>query len=260
MNVKTALQQMISVGKLERMLYKYREDCENTERIFTEHTLWFAHPNEFNDPYDCYANVQLLDKEGLQKLIKKESYSSFEEQIYQKGLHMYDIDKLRKNVSIVLNEIGVCCFTKNASNVLMWSHYAKYHRGLCLEFDILEDPSFFTFPLPVTYVDKMPEYDHFKEPKKLVEKIIQPKYETWKYEEEVRVIKTSSDIQINNNTQAFKFNPKALKRVIFGCKSTEEMIEKYKSLCKDSDLEHVIFTKMFQKNDGSFELEERSLD
>lgn len=260
MDTKVALQQMISAGKLEQILYKYREDGENTERIFTEHTLWFAHPNEFNDPYDCYANVQVLDEESLQKLIEKKSSSHLEKQIYQEGLHKYNVDMLREDVNNKVNEIGVCCFTKNKTNILMYSHYAHNHEGICLGFDILEDPSFFTFSLPVTYVDKMPEYDHFKEPKKLVEKIILPKYETWKYEEEVRVIKTSSDIQINNNTQAFKFNPKALKRVIFGCKSTEEMIEKYKSLCKDSDLEHVIFTKIFQKNDGSFELEERSLD
>lgn len=258
MNTKTALQQMISEGKLEQILYKYREDGENTERIFTEHTLWFAHPNEFNDPYDCYANVQVLDEEGLQKLIKKESYSSFEEQIYQEGLHMYDVDELRKNVNIVLNEIGVCCFTKNASNVLMWSHYAKYHRGLCLEFDILEDPSFFTFPLLVTYVDNMPEYNHFKDRKVLANKIIQPKYKIWEYEEEVRIVKTSKNIQ-DNNSQAFNFNPKSLKKVIFGCKSSDNMIKKYRCLCNNADFKHVIFTKMFQKNDGSFGLEERNI-
>lgn len=180
MVAKTALQQMISAGKLEQILYKYREDGENTERIFIEHTLWFAHPNEFNDPFDCYANVQVLDEEGLQKLIKKESCSSFEEQIYQEGLHKYDVDKLRENVNIVLNEIGVCCFTKNPSNILMWSHYAHNHKGICLEFDILEDPDFFMIPLDVNYVDNMPEYNHFKDRKFLVEKIIQPKYKIWK--------------------------------------------------------------------------------
>lgn len=260
MNTKTALQQMISEGKLERMLYKYREDSKNTERIFTEHTLWFAHPNEFNDPYDSYANVQVLDKEGLQKLIKKESCSSFEEQIYQEGSRKYNVDMLREDVNNIVNDIGICCFTKNKTNILMWSHYASNHEGICLGFDILEDPSFFTFSLPVTYVDKMPEYNHFKDYKELAEKIIQPKHKRWDYEEEIRIIKTSSDILNNNNSQAFEFNPKALKRVIFGCKSKEKMIEKYKSLCKDSDLEHVIFTKIFQKNDGSFELEERCLD
>ncbi len=259
MVAKTALQQMISAGKLERILYKYREDGENTERIFTEHTLWFAHPNEFNDPFDCYANVQVLDEEGLQKLIKKESCSSFEEQIYQEGLHKYDVDKLREDVNIVLNEIGVCCFTKNPSNILMWSHYAHNHKGICLEFDILEDPDFFMIPLDVNYVDNMPEYNHFKDRKFLVEKIIQPKYKIWKNEEEVRCIKISRDIQGNNNSQAFKFNPKALKKVIFGCKSSNNMIKKYKSLCKNSDLEHIIFAKMFSKNDGSFELEERNI-
>lgn len=138
----------------------------------------------------------------------------------------------------------------------MWSHYSKYHEGICLEFDILEDPSFFTLPIPVNYVDTMPIYDHFKEQNKLFKKIIQPKAKEWEYEEEVRVIKTPNDIKQNKGNQAFNFNPNALIKVIFGCKASEDTIAKYKELCQRNGLKYVEFSKMYQKQNGQFGLEE----
>ena len=62
---KQALEKMISEGTINQSLYKYRADDEYTEKIFTEKTLWFSHPNAFNDPFDCWANIQSLDKKRL---------------------------------------------------------------------------------------------------------------------------------------------------------------------------------------------------
>ena len=72
-------------------------------------------------------------------------------------------------------------------------------------------------------------------------------------------VKTSTTIA---KAKTKTFSPTSMKLITYGLYKLAYSfnIEKYKSLCKDSDLEHVIFTKMFQKNDGSFELEERSLD
>jgi hypothetical protein len=141
----------------------------------------------------------------------------------------------------------------------MWSHYAHFHQGVCLEFDILQDPDFFFPTLPVEYVNSMPEYNHSKDSKKLIEKIIQPKANFWEYEKEVRIIKTSDIIKKNKNNQAFKFKPKALTKVIFGCKTSDDTINKYKELCKSNGLNHVTFSQMFQKNNGQFELEEKTI-
>ena len=104
----------------------------------------------------------------------------------------------------------------------------------------------------------MPEYDHFNERKKLIEKIIQPKADFWKYEKEVRVIKTIDDIS-NNNGQAFKFEPKALTKVILGCKMDASTIEKYRRLCNVPEFKHVKFSQMQQMDNGTFGLKEVSL-
>lgn len=253
-----ALQQMINNGYINQILYKYREVGEYTEKILTDHTLWFDHPINFNDPFDCWANIQEIERGAFEKFVTDISPSKYYADICKKGIPSCTMDMLKQDIDRALNEIGVCCFSKTKKSILMWSHYCKYHQGICLEFDILEDPSFFTLAKPVNYVDTMPIYDHFKEQNKLFEKLIQPKAKEWKYEEEVRVIKTAQDI-LQNRSQAFKFEPNALKKVIFGCKASEDTIAKYKELCQQNGLKHVKFSKMYQKQNGQFELEERPI-
>jgi hypothetical protein len=256
-----ALKQMVAKGKTNQCIYKYRAINEKTEKIFNNHTLWFAHPNEFNDPFDCWANIQYIDKEGLDNLARRNTSSQQKLEVYRKGIERFTPEMLKKDVASVMNSLGICCFSKNEKSILMWSNYADCHKGICLQFDIYEDPDFFTTTFPVNYVERMPVYDHFNEKDKLVEKIIQPKSRNeWSYEEEVRIVKTDSDILHNGNSQAFKFNSKSLQKIIFGCKASDDTINKYKEFCnKDNQLEHVKFSKMAQKTDGLFELVELPL-
>ena len=48
----------------------------------------------------------------------------------------------------------------------------------------------------------------------------------WEYEEEIRVVKLRSEIE-KNGSQAFHFNPNALRKIIFGCKAHKSTIDKY---------------------------------
>jgi len=38
-----------------------------------------------------------------------------------------------------LEKYGVLCFSRSWNNVLMWSHYADRHKGICLGFDVLDE-------------------------------------------------------------------------------------------------------------------------
>lgn len=257
---KSDLQQKITAGYINQLLYKYRNaDDEYTENIFTEKALWFAHPKDFNDPFDCWANIQALDKKSLSNtLVQRNSFDATRAYLIKEGLKKFTHYDLKQNVDAVLNQIGVCCMSMNCRNILMWSHYAHYHQGLCLEFDILQDPDFFCLTLPVKYVDSMPEYYYPVDNDYLVNKIIQPKSSDWEYEGEVRVVKPQSEIE-KNGSQAFLFNPKTLRKIIFGCKAHKTVIEKYKNLCYKNGFKHVKFTQIRQKKNGSFELEEKSI-
>jgi len=40
--------------------------------------------------------------------------------------------ELREVAYNTLEKKGICCFSEDKYNVLMWSHYSDKHRGFCL--------------------------------------------------------------------------------------------------------------------------------
>ena len=249
-----ALKQMIDQRKINQFLYKYRADCENTKKIFTEHTIWFAYPECFEDIKDCMANIQSLDKMELNNLIERAHLSDIEKTICKLGAESYNVDMLKENSNkITRKRIGISCFCKTEMSNEMWLKYSEDHKGMCLQFDVLEDPELFTFAQPVKYVDKLPVYNHFTDQDELINKVITTKTKDWQHEQEIRVIKGPSEMKTKQYGQAFSFKPLALKKVIFGCKADIETIDEYMKLCKLNGLNHVNFKQMYIKEDGLLE-------
>jgi hypothetical protein len=90
----------------------------------------------------------------------------------------------------------------------------------------------------------MQRYNHFTQREKIVEYLIRPKFHEWSYESEIRVVKSALNMEDNAGNRAFKFKDKALKEVIFGIKTPQPTIEKYRQLCADNNKGHVQFFKM----------------
>lgn len=249
-----ALILMISQGKINQFLYKYRADCENTKKIFTEHTIWFAYPECFEDIKDCMANVQSLDETGLNNLIEKSPLTDNDKAICKLGAKSFSIDMLKGACNnVTKNRIGISCFCKTETSDKMWSKYSDDHKGMCLQFDVLEDPELFTLAKPVNYVDNLPVYNHFTDYDKIIDKVILTKTNDWQFEQEIRVVKVPSEMKTEKHGQAFPFKPLSLKKVIFGCKAEKETIDEYINLCNQNGLNHVKFTQMYINNDGSLE-------
>ena len=92
------------------------------------------------------------------------------------------------------------CVTERNDSVLMWSHYANKHEGVCLQFRGLE--SLRTPPLRVIYSDNYPvvdllEYEPFVDrqdetsrakQKEMIERMHLTKAKDWNYECEWRII------------------------------------------------------------------------
>ena len=75
------------------------------------------------------------------------------EQLYSK------LDEMVKTLHTSIgNAVGITCFSETPYNMLMWSHYANKHSGICVEYDFSK--LFSTVPnsllLPVEYSDKRP--------------------------------------------------------------------------------------------------------
>ena len=118
----------------------------------------------------------------------------------------------------------------------MWSHYSLSHTGVCLKFEILKDPEFFSTPLKVIYSDEYPVYNHLRDGSVLVDKLLKTKSTCWAYEQELRVVK-----HLTKGLQ--KFEKGALVEIIFGCRVEKKEIERIKILAQKAGFSHLIFTK-----------------
>lgn len=225
-------------------LFKYRSDGPFTENIITNNELWFNNPLEFNDPYDCNTPINTNTPLADIKIWLKDM-----------GIDPQNIDSLaidvQKNPDIMkdatehaMKSSGICCFSTLENSILQWSHYSDYHKGICLKFDILEDPEFFMIPVIVSYRQVMQHYNHYIHAPHIVDYLIQPKFHDWSYESEIRVVKMERNIIDNGNKRGFKFNDKALKEVIFGTNTPAGIINKYKNLCANNNKSHTLFYKM----------------
>jgi hypothetical protein len=108
--------------------------------------------------------------------------------------------KARKALTTFKNRIakksGILCFRQSWSNPLMWSHYAKSHTGVALEFDV-SDAALFT----VKYTARRVPWDipvilasgGFTQ--KHADTIFATKSLHWKYEREQRVAIRLSDCE-----------------------------------------------------------------
>lgn len=211
--------------KEPKKLYKYRSwPCKYTKDILINNRLYLSSPKEFNDPFDCEF---YLDMSGTED----ELLSAIKRDIKKENMTSTQIDKIRKKISTpkgrkdlgeglgndmvrtVKNKFGICCFSACKNNILMWSHYAASHRGICLEFKnipqnwIIKPIHYAGYP-SVEY--KNPDDDERVMP------IFFIKYSKWEDEQEYRIVFS------NKAKQYLPFKPQMLTGVICGCEMSNE--------------------------------------
>lgn len=73
--------------------------------------LWASHPSRFNDPYDCAIH-------------------NVSEEFSQIGQEQH------KQHKVFLGNKAIICFCEENDNMLMWSHYADFHKGFCVGYNL----------------------------------------------------------------------------------------------------------------------------
>ncbi|GLT01007.1 hypothetical protein GCM10007897_23980 [Sphingobium jiangsuense] len=148
---------------IPKKLYKYRKFDVTTLNMVTDHGLYFANPRKFNDPLDCELSIEAnISPRKLSDLLKfllgperkkhwhhevgcAVHYASEEGDIKVRGkardyLKRMLAESIGAEIRKELDTRGVLAFSATWQSVLMWSHYADEHRGICLEFDTSELP------------------------------------------------------------------------------------------------------------------------
>ena len=149
--------------------------------------MWAGKACNMNDPYDCYYSDSIFS--DLEKLAKEKNSAFLIEMCRKEKMKFKDTcEKIR-------NMIVLSCFSETFDSILMWSHYANQHKGICVQYR----RSDFTAPSllcssavlrPVSYGRKISVFDEsiHEVNKKENFKILIRKAEEWQYEEEWRII------------------------------------------------------------------------
>ena len=101
------------------------------------------------------------------------------------------------NIKDLYNEknlYGICCFSENYKNILMWSHYADNHKGICIEVHvdkILCDQE----DIDIIKIDYIKSIATIANPDVNVKSLLSKKLTPWKYEKEIRLFSNGKNVQ-----------------------------------------------------------------
>ena len=238
--------------------YLYRfTTVERAEEILTQGRIFFPSPADFNDPFDCkFRPIFRASKRKRERFLRelaRERDSAMPKHQIKKMARLASTraffeEGARRLMSRIGRSVGMLSVTERDDSILMWSHYANKHQGVCLQFRGLE--SLRTPPLSVIYSDDYPvvdllEYEPFlgrqdetaqAKQKEMVERMYLTKAKDWDYECEWRIIDWSINWAARSNSRGFHpLAPQLLVGVILGCRITDNDRKKIKGCIGRSD-------------------------
>ena len=147
-------------GAIPQIVYKYLDLTPRHNRdSLTKDYLWFADPTSFNDPFDCQITFDFRLLAEDESLCRK--YYEFQSKKKEPTLSVADrklavdgnVHRIVSNKSDIdffkylekealslhlegVKEWGILCTSMINDNILLWSHYANRHTGICLGLDV----------------------------------------------------------------------------------------------------------------------------
>jgi len=147
-------------------------------------------------------------------------------------------------LQVVRTIAKICSFSAVHDSILMWSHYAKDHQGLCLEYDLQKfDPGdpFLRNLYPVTYSHDLVDLTPWAE--KLVtgkaEELtpgflllgVLLKFEGWEYEQEWRYVSFQEAPTASRDRQMPQPS-----RIFLGSKATPATTNEVRAICEGKNI------------------------
>lgn len=123
---------------------------------------------------------------------------------------------------------GILCLSEDPLSVLMWSHYANKHQGVCIGFtrsetnDLGDDDAC----NPIVYSDVYPKprfSQLYRKDGALTEELLFTKARDWAYEKEWRMMSDKGDFHAKI--------PGPVSRVILGCRFEDGQLNRIKESC-----------------------------
>ncbi|WIH83375.1 DUF2971 domain-containing protein [Brachyspira pilosicoli] len=223
-------------------LYKYRNFDFGIELLQNEEKIRMSDPKYFNDPADPPIKLD---------------------------------NDLLNNIESIISRVKIASLSGNNKNILMWSHYADSHKGICIEYDFSKITNDDPFKNKICILKKVvyKEYINFinsyfnikyspyyENADNRIEKsppflyLFYLKYIDWAYEDEYRIISFDYD-------DDYIYIP--IKSVYIGKEVEDDKIERLKCLIREKSINEkkdIKLYKMKSKKENLFELETEEIN
>jgi len=188
-------------------LYKYYSVQERRlswlKDTLLKEKVYFSNPSQLNDPFEFHVKFSWdapkskvkdywkkyvnSDNRNLNRKQRRELLESFVKDQRHAGFQ----EEMHRNAQIryqeILKHIGIFCLSPYNDNMLMWSHYADSHKGVCLQFN--RKHKFLKNSEQVIYTDDIPTVNFVLDNELTGSlKTYRTKGTKWNYEDERRVI------------------------------------------------------------------------
>ena len=204
-----------------KSFFKYRCLDKNTLSSLEESYIWLAEIATLNDPFECslqfdndkslrlffadkkfhdtfkaHYEIGFTDTE-IQAIVKsKDPYRLYINICRTKNVFITvspekQLETIQKRWSEIIEEsnktITICSFSELNSSLLLWSHYADQHKGISIEYDLIEQDEIRPFLQPIIYSKNVYKIEFFEDLtplRKIGSTLIKSK--DWEYEKEWR--------------------------------------------------------------------------
>ena len=236
---------------MHRFLYKFRavdvdseSSIDHLRDIVVLSKLWLSSPIDFNDPFDMSARVVFegtsqQKRERFHRVVNElgefksgKECEAYVDHVMTQPLHE-TLAQLQAGYDGATSATGIYSFAGDPRNILTWSHYAADHTGICLQFEVAQDPAALIGAVSVEYEDEFPTINWIEDTFPDAQRSMLRKYKGWRYENEKRIV------QSDKAHEFLRFKPEALTSVIFGCRASKSILDKVEMLlCEREKLGH----------------------
>lgn len=209
----------ININKYSGKLY----DIEALE----QQKLWMSQALQLDDPYDC----AVLIKEDLEELINK---LSEKDDKYKNPKYLNDVRMINQDIR---ETALVCSLSENGTDKDMWTRYANYGKGFCIEYNFEEFFKEQKVIYPVVYGNIVKSISEFIDKQKVYIDILLKKTDelNWSTQEEWRIIRNANKHEKENHG-ALIDTPKPT-AIYLGYYIDEKLQNEIKFICQNNNID-----------------------
>lgn len=198
--------------KKRRSVFKYLSVSGGVKSILHQ-TIRYSRPQDLNDPFECLPRY---DHDEVVSLVEEKTKDPQQRDKCVESIMNRDFVDFYAR----MNVFGVTSFSLASTTVLMWSHYAEQHKGLCIEYDsskigLLAKVQYASTNERALCSVKGPS-------QREAVSVLTTKGSEWSYEQEVRRFEgiSNCDATFNSSLNRFVFTkglpPEAIRGIYFG--------------------------------------------